>query len=81
MDVAAYVVGGLGGLILAFAGLFGFKKKSITVILFVVGATFVIVGFWLYWQDVRKKHQRLKAGRYPNCRKLAVVGSGEHARM
>ena len=57
MDVAVYVVGGLGGLILAFAGLFGFKKKSITGILFVVGATFIIVGFWLYWQDARKKER------------------------
>jgi hypothetical protein len=57
MDVAAYVVGGLGGLIWAFAGLFRFKKKSITVVLFIVGATFVIIGFWLYWQDARKKER------------------------
>jgi len=58
MDIAAYVVGGLGGLILAFAGLHGFENKSITIISFGVGATLVIISACLYWQDAVWKKER-----------------------
>jgi hypothetical protein len=51
MDIAAYIVAGLGGLIVAFAGLHGFANKSITIISFGAGAILLIVGGCLYWQD------------------------------
>jgi hypothetical protein len=51
MDIAAYIVAGIGALILAFAGAHGFKNQSVTIISFGTGAFFVIVGGCLYWQD------------------------------
>jgi len=57
MDVAAYVLITLGGLILAFAGLHGFENKSITVISFGVGAILVIIGGCFYWQDALWKKE------------------------
>ena len=51
MDIAAYVFAGVGGLILAFAGLHGFANKSITIVAFGAGAILVIVGGCFYWQS------------------------------
>jgi hypothetical protein len=51
MDIAAYIVAGVGGLVLAFAGLHGFQNKSVTIVSFGVGAILVIIGGCLYWQD------------------------------
>ncbi len=51
MDIAAYVFVGVGGLILAFAGLHGFENKSVTIVAFGVGAILIIIGGCCYWQD------------------------------
>jgi hypothetical protein len=51
LDVWAYVIGGFGGLILAFAGAHGFQNKSVTIIGFGVGAILVVIAGCLYWQD------------------------------
>ena len=51
MDIAAYVLGGIGGLILVFAGLHGYENKSVTIVAFGVGAIFVIIGICCFWQD------------------------------
>lgn len=58
MDIAAYVVLGLAGVVLAFAGLHGFHNKSITIISFGIGAGLVIISGCLYWQDAVWKHDK-----------------------
>lgn len=51
LDIWAYAIGVVGGLILAFAGAHGFQNKSVTIIAFGVGAILLVVGGCLYWQD------------------------------
>jgi hypothetical protein len=60
MDVAAYVLVALGGIILAFAGLHGFENKSVTVVSFGIGSILVIVGGCFYWQDALWKKDAAK---------------------
>jgi hypothetical protein len=60
MDIAAYVLGGIGGLILVFAGLHGYENKSVTIVAFGVGAIFVIIGICCYWQDSVWKNEASK---------------------
>src|SRR5206468_7273801 len=57
LDVWAYAVGVIGGLILAFAGAHGFQNKSITIVAFGLGAIFLVIGGCLYWQDAIWKNE------------------------
>jgi hypothetical protein len=61
MDIAAYVLVGAGGLILAFAGLHGFENKSVTIIAFGAGAILIIIGGCCYWQDTIWKTEASQA--------------------
>ena len=51
MDVASYIVFGIGTVFLAFAGLHGFESKSVTIVSFGIGATMLVIAGCLYWQD------------------------------
>jgi hypothetical protein len=77
LDVWAYVLGGFGGLILAFAGAHGFQNKSVTIIAFGIGAILLVIGGCLYWQDAIWKSES-EANARPSARDqgaLVVVAS------
>jgi hypothetical protein len=57
MDIAAYILVGVGGLLLAFAGLHGFANQSVTIIAFGAGAVLIVVGGCCYWQDALWKRE------------------------
>src|SRR5436190_14029166 len=65
MDVTAYILAGVGGIFLAFAGLHGFENKSVTIVSFGIGAVMIVVAGCLYWQDAVWKHDDASHGSSP----------------